>query len=224
MQLHVEALFAHDAAGDLVRVNEPGGARGPRFFLGSTAAGAVLRFRDDVAQDIRRELIAASEQDVRTHPFESPIHPSRYEAILARDAPVEKTWTGPVFCFPELSPSSVGSMLVTDANSGSLHPHFQGWIADAHLCQPVVALAVDGHAVALCGSVRRPAAAHEAGVETAPDYRGRGYAGQTVTAWARAVREMNRVPLYSTSCENAGSRAVARKLGLILFGEDLHIT
>jgi mono/diheme cytochrome c family protein len=68
------------------------------------------------------------------------------------------------------------------------------------------------------------AAAHEAGVETAASCRGRGYAAPVVAAWARAVRDVGRVPLYSTSWRNEASRAVARKLGLVCFGSDLHIT
>lgn len=64
----------------------------------------------------------------------------------------------------------------------------------------------------------------EAGVETARPYRGRGYAARVVAAWAREVRDMGRVPLYSTSWKNEASRAVARKLALICFGNDLHIT
>ncbi|HEX8946355.1 MAG TPA: GNAT family N-acetyltransferase [Gemmatimonadaceae bacterium] len=224
MQLHVEALFTHDAAGDIVRVNEPGGARAPRFFLGLTVDGAVLRFRDDVDHDTRRELRAASERDVGTLPIESLRDPSRFEIILARGAPIEKTWTGPAFCFPQHLPSSVESTPITDANATLLRAHFEGWVADVQSCQPMFAAVVDGHALALGCSVRRTSEAHEAGVETAPAYRGRGYASQTVAAWAGAVREMNRVPLYSTSWDNDRSQAVARKLGLILFGADMHIT
>jgi predicted GNAT family acetyltransferase len=86
------------------------------------------------------------------------------------------------------------------------------------------ALVVDGRAVAVCCTVRQTSEAHEAGVETVPAFRGCGYAAQVVTAWASAVRERGQVPLYSTSWQNEASRAVARKLGLIQFGNDLHIT
>jgi hypothetical protein len=48
MRLHVEALFTHDANGQLLRGNEPSGAEAPRFFLGRTADGPLIRFRHDV--------------------------------------------------------------------------------------------------------------------------------------------------------------------------------
>jgi len=72
--------------------------------------------------------------------------------------------------------------------------------------------------------VRVTPVAYEVGVETAPEFRGRGYAAPVVAAWARVVREAGRIPLYSTSWENTASQAVARKLGLVQYGSDLHLT
>lgn len=225
MRVHVEALFTHDAEGDLVRVNEPDGTPAPRFFIGRTVEGALRRFRHDVDYDVRQQLEAASEGDAfREHALESPTSPSRYEDILARVAPVQRRWAGPAFCFPQELTAPIGTVPVTEGDAQLLRPLLQAWVPDVRLCQPMFALTVDGHAVAVCCSVRRTSVAHEAGVETALAYRGRGYAGQVVTAWARAVREMGRVPLYSTSWQNEASRAVARKLALIRFGCDMHIT
>jgi GNAT acetyltransferase-like protein len=225
MRLHVEALFTHDAEGHLVRVNEPEGAPAPRFFLGRTVDGAVWRFRHDVDHDLRRELEAASQDDaLREHALDSPTNASRYQEIVARFGPVQRTWVGPAFCFPQELATTTGTTRVTEGNGQLLHPLLQAWVSDVRVCQPMFALTVDGHAVALCCSVRRTSMAHEAGVETAPSFRGHGYATRVVTAWARAVRDMGRVPLYSTSWQNERSQAVARKLALIRFGSDLHIT
>jgi hypothetical protein len=224
MKVHVEALFAHDTEGDLVRVNEPDGAPAPRFFLGRTVDGAVWRFRHDVEHDLRRELERAMKDDVLgEHAIDASLDRSRYEEILSRVAPVQRTWVGPAYFFPQELPTTTAT-LVTEENAHLLQPLFEGWLLDVHLCSPMFALAVDGHAVTLCCSVRRTSMAHEAGVETAPSYRGRGYAAQVVTAWARAVRGIGRDPLYSTSWQNEASRAVARKLALIRFGSDLHLT
>lgn len=225
MRVHVEALFTHDAEQHLVRVNEPDGAAAPRFFLGRTMGGAVLRFRHDVDHDLIRELEAAADDGALREPvLDSPTIPSPYEDILARAAPVRRTWVGPAFCFPQELAATTGIIPVSEGNAQLLEPLLKEWVADVPLCQPMCALTVDGHAVAVCGSVRRTTLAHEAGVETAPPHRGRGYAARVVAAWAHTVRDMSRIPLYSTSWHNVASRAVARKLALIHFGSDLHIS
>jgi hypothetical protein len=228
MRLHAEALFTHDRAGDLVRVNEPNGAVAPRFFLGRTTHGDMWRFRHDVASDVRAELEAAIRAELREgSAVESPIDPARYEAILARSAPVERTEVGPAFVFPDSLPrtaNATGATRVTDANAELLTLHLAPWLPDVRLSQPMFVVTCDGHAVSVCASVRQAAEAYEAGVETAAVYRGRGLAAPAVAAWATAVRALGRVPLYSTSWQNTASRAVARKLALIHFGNDLHIT
>ncbi|MHC5544420.1 GNAT family N-acetyltransferase, partial [Singulisphaera rosea] len=59
-----------------------------------------------------------------------------------------------------------------------------------------------------------------AGLDTAPAYRRRGYALRVTAAWADAVRSSGRIPLFSTSWENAGSLGVARALGLRVYATD----
>ena len=226
MRLHVEALFTHNAEGLLEAVNEPDGGPAPRFFIGRTREGPVLRFRHDVDPEIRRSLELAASEDVtvQSGDLDVPTDPVRYRDILALAAAVEKSWAGPAYSFPNELPSSAGAVHVTEENAGLLEQLMRGWLGDVPLCQPMFALPLDERAVAVCCSVRRTAEAHEAGVETVAPYRGRGYAVRVTAAWAEAVRAMGRVPLYSTSWQNEASRAVARKLGLMRFGNDLHIT
>ena len=99
------------------------------------------------------------------------------------------------------------------------------WIRDASAAEHPLAVIrnADGEVVAVCHSARLTPAAAEAGVETATAYRGRGFAGAVVLCWAQAVVAQGRLPLYSTNWTNHASRAVARKLGLTMFGEDFSI-
>ncbi|MBI4639501.1 MAG: GNAT family N-acetyltransferase [Candidatus Tectomicrobia bacterium] len=66
--------------------------------------------------------------------------------------------------------------------------------------------------------------AAEAGVETLEEFRGHGYATNVTAGWALAIRERGLIPFYSTWWENIASQAVARQLGLILYGVELHFT
>ena len=131
---------------------------------------------------------------------------------------------GPAYCFPPTVPGAHNTVRITAGNVSVLSPHFEDWVVDVQDDLPFVAFLEDGQAVSICCSVRMTSQAHEAGVETHRDFRGRGRATEVVAAWARAVLESGRIPLYSTSWENQASRAIARKLGLIQYGADLHIT
>jgi hypothetical protein len=220
MRLHVEALFTLDHAGRLVAVNDPRGASAPRFFLGRTADGDVWRFRHDVDAALASDLDALSE----SHPTGLEIDAAPFIARLGRDEPVRGTWAGPAFRFPTDPSGEETAVRVTPDNASLLSPYLEDWRADVSAGVPMTVALDGGTAVAVCCSVRVTSQAHEAGVETHPDFRRRGHAERAVRAWARVVREMDRLPLYSTSWDNAASRALAGKLGLILYGVDLHIT
>jgi len=227
MRIHIEALFTHDARGRMIRVNEPGGGDAPRFFLGRTSHGNEWAFRHDVPGDIQQELERACLAECPGEHLLLPPYGSRgYEEILARCGPSHSKEAGPAYCFPDDLPASTGAIQVTDKNSDLLRAHLEPWLPDVTVRQPFVAFAcvIGGHAVSICCSVRITDAAHEAGVETAPEFRGRGYARQTVTAWASAVRRAGRIPLYSTSWRNLASQSLAQKLGLVQFGSDLHVS
>lgn len=225
MRIQAEALFTHDARGRISRVNEPGGARAPRFFLGRTAEGSVWRFRDDLDDAICRDLETACHRErLGDEHLEAPHGLPIFEEILARDAPIQRTEAGPAYRFPLELPTPTNTVVVTSANADVLRPHLEPWLDDVAHQRLLLAYVRDGRAVSVCGSVRDHPRAHEAGVGTAPEFRGHGYAVHAVAAWAAAVRQLGRIPLYSTSWKNVASQAVARKLGLVRYGTDLHIT
>ncbi|MRB30291.1 GNAT family N-acetyltransferase [Bacillus thuringiensis serovar medellin] len=60
--------------------------------------------------------------------------------------------------------------------------------------------------------------------ETLAEFQEHGYGTDVVTAWAISIQEEKRIPLYSTSWDNYASQAVARKIKLINYGMNLHIT
>jgi RimJ/RimL family protein N-acetyltransferase len=169
-----------------------------------------------------QELESATAEEPSGEEFtESPYGAARYEALLALSEPVTGIESGPSYCFPEQLGRS-DAVLISDPDR--LKAHLPEWREDVAIGQPMYGVIVEGEIVSLCASVRITAVAHEAGVETAVAFRGKGYAARAVVAWARAVRTLGRIPLYSTSWQNERSRALAAKLGLIRYGTTLHIT
>jgi len=224
MRAHVEALFTLDSRGRMGRVNEPSGGAAPRFFLGQTSEGNQRWFRDDLEDDIVRRLESLCEREpIRTDLHGPPGTSARYEALLAEHAPIERVSGGPAYHFPDEIEVPGTTLLISEDDQDLLRPFFEDWLDDVSECQPFAVLLRDRRAVSLCATVRTTAEADEAGLDTHPDFRGNGFAGQVVAAWAKAVHDLGRVPFYSTSWRNTASQAVAEKLGLVQFGTDLHI-
>lgn len=220
----IATLFRLDAAGDLLAINEPDGQTAPRLFLGRTRVGNRWHLRHDLPAALRADLarILATEP-VAADLTSEPVTATALRGSLAAHRPLSNEWSGPAWTFPDVLPrQGIAATLLTDATP--LRRTFPGWAADFATSQPGAAIFQGGEAVAVCFSSRMSAGAAEAGVNTLPAWRGRGYARAVVVAWAAAVRAAGRIPLYSTSWDNAASRGVARSLGLRLYGSDFHLT
>jgi hypothetical protein len=227
MQLQVEALCRHDEAGRLVAWNGPPGEDpgAPLFFLGRTAHGSLWRFHRDLPDELVCELgrLAAAEAgggDLEKDPDRLGAIRDRIELQLG----ATRIWRGPAFRFPAQLPD-LGSVEWLEGSEleelEASFPALEGSTAGREPC----AVVRDGGAIAsACYATTCPAAGAglEAGVDTRPEQRGRGLAARVVAAWAGEVRRREMLPLYSSSWDNRASRAVARKLGLALFGSDLH--
>ena len=135
----------------------------------------------------------------------------------------------PVFTFPNDLAAAEDVIDVTEFSQ--LEHYFRDWTADEiPERSPILGIVSDGHAVSLCFCARRSQVAAEAGVETAAGYRGRGFGSRVTAAWARRIRESGRLPLYSTSWNNAASLALAGKLRLSacagywnVYANDVHL-
>lgn len=236
--LHVGTLFEHDAQGRIVRNREPSGARAPRFYLGRSRLGNVWRMRDDLSKSaVTRLSRLAGKERPPDERFAPPERSEAFREVLRESAPIAFEWRGPAFAFPDApvvrhdavaGAAADGSRVaeLTLADDALLREHFPSETAAELVGRaPAVAVVQGGSAVSLCFCARwLDGRAAEAGVETAAFARGRGYAPRAVAAWALAVRRAGAEPLYSTSWENAASRTVARRLGLVQYGEDVHFT
>lgn len=226
MAAHARALFTHDARSRLLSVNEPGGG-GPatRLFLGRTRRGNLWRFRADLPEPLVEELEALCGDEPAGGDLRSPPrHAAAYARLLEAHAPVREVEAGPAYRFAEYPEPERPLLALTEADAGVLRGGFEDLVEELPGWQPFLALLEGGRAVSVCRSVRITPEAHEAGVETLPEFRRRGYARDVVAGWALAVRSLGAVALYSTSWENAASQAVARKLCLVQYGADFHIT
>lgn len=221
--LQTEALYRHDAAGRLLCVNEPHEPPAGRFFMGRTAEGNVWRFRHDLPDALARQLeaLCAAEPPAA----DGRERPAMYDAIraaLAAHQPIASEHRGPAYYFASSPQPTDGAVLIDEANHALLQPHFPDELYPPE-AGPAAVVVADGVAVARCFCARLTARAAEAGLETAKAYRGRGYAVAAVRAWAAAVFASGRQPLYSTAWENRASQGVARRLGLVMYGEDWSI-
>ena len=220
----VDTLFRHDGAGRLRCVNEPAEPEAPRFFLGRTTAGNVWRFRHDLPAEVTQALEALARLEPAPHVLETDAtYFTALKDVLENHQPVRQIWSGPAYRFPETLGAAPDTVRITDANAEVLGDTFSELRANLSPYEPCVTVVQSGQAVAVCCSARTSAGAAEAGLETLAAFRGRGYAAAVVSGWAAAVREGGKTPLYSTGWDNAASRGVARRLGLVLYGTDLSI-
>jgi RimJ/RimL family protein N-acetyltransferase len=226
MAIHIQALFTHDGQSRLLRINEPGGgALAPPLFFGRTRTGNLWRFRADLPEMLIEKLeVLCGVEPVGMEFHRQPRYAESYVRLLETHAPVHKLWMGPAYYFRERLEPSRPVRVITEPNAELLRGGFEKLIPELPAWQPFLGLVEKGQAVSICRSVRITHAAHEAGVETLPEFRGKGYAKDVVAGWARVVHSIGAIPLYSTSWENIASQALAKKLPLVQYGTDFHIT
>lgn len=221
MRIRVETVFTCDGRGRMLRTNEPDGRPAPRLFLGRTASRHIYRLGQAVPDGLAHRLAEVIEREPLTGDLRTP--PAGVDALreaLAGHAPIAGEGGGPAYRFPDalVRPPDVIPITADDAH---LVQDTFPWVILAGW-QPCFAMVRDGAAVSVCFSSRIGTQAAEAGVNTLPEFRGRGYATAVTAAWGAAIRDRGRIPLYSTAWDNRASQSVARRVGLTMYGADMY--
>ncbi|MCU5226217.1 GNAT family N-acetyltransferase [Bacillus tropicus] len=216
--IQVEVLFVHTQVGKMKYVNEQGNTKAPRFFLGRTREGSITRYHCDLDD----ETVGKIEKLIREP--SNHIEIAKIIHVLNEERTVKNIWMGPAFMFSNNLHKPTRTIQITEKNKELLRENFPNLIEQMEWRQPYFAIIKNEKVVSICCSARSTPVAAEASVETLVEFQGNGYGTDVVTAWAISIQEENRIPLYSTSWDNYASQEVARKLKLINYGMNLHIT
>ncbi|NHN35497.1 GNAT family N-acetyltransferase [Paenibacillus sp. S3N08] len=217
MNLQAEVLYNHDHAGRITTINEYMNQPAPRFFWGQTNTGSVIRFRNDVPNNLVHDILKLMDREDSTVRLANVIN------ALEKDKEISGFWIGPAYVFNEIITDYTDATLVTEDNKCYLEPGFSTLLSELQFREPCFMVTENNMAVSVCFSARISDKAAEAGVETLKGYRGKGYAMRVTSSWAKAISQSHRIPLYSTSWDNYSSLSIAKRLLLHLYGTDISI-
>ena len=206
LKVHMDCLFTYQNE-RIVYVNEPWGCTtpAPLLMVGHTTEDDILyRFGQAANMDFIRKaesLLSNGIWDISAYQRKLGINNGSQE-----------------LCFYSMSTTvdNTNCRLLTNEDAELLETMFKGCAEELATAQPYVGYFCDGKIVSICRSVRK-GYGHEAGIETLPEYRRRGYAEAVLKCWTTAVRQQGYIPLYSADVTNIASLQLARKSQYVLY-------
>ena len=235
--LHQEAFYRLDARGRISAESSGSQAPVPLFHLVRTRHGNLWRLHRTLSSSSCRVLarLAAREAPLVAGSLDLSPPPERMESMLNvfRLDDVDLSFQrGPLYRFPmkslrrtRLDPDGFTLTVASPGSAESaadLRSLFEPRVVAVDPRWPVVVARVDGQVASACFG--KPSACEsgvEARVQTLAGYRLRGLARACTMAWAQAVWEAGALPLASTRWEDRSGRALARRLGLEIYGDSL---
>jgi len=213
--------------------NDPDSSPGPRLWLAGCAEGNVAGVHAALPDASAAELLALmAGEPPFCRPDAVPQHLDRYVALTGG-----RPHLGLIFELPNrdgrpkggapliASGTAEGEALLARLAREGLPEGLValGFASLEDFWAPWCAVIAGQTVVALAFAARLSDRGADVGVATAPEFRGRGYAGAAVAGWTRLPELAERALIYSCERTNAASQAVARKLGLRLIGSSLRI-
>lgn len=183
----------------------------------------ICRGHADLADEIPTAVEELSVRP-RTRPREWAREYADYLAALSSVSPLTSMRAGQLYRFPDLLAFEGTCISIIESNADLLRGGLDEWLPDVAVGLPMIATVADGRAVLIFTSVIAANTVHEAGVETLPDYRRRGFGVQAVGGGARAVQASGATPFYATTFDNVESQGLAARLGLSLVGAEFSLT
>jgi RimJ/RimL family protein N-acetyltransferase len=218
MEYHLNVLFKHDSNNRMTLVNEPPYDAAPKIFIGVTKLSNLVRFSNFLDNSMIEKLDLILEGNIGTNLVE-------VIKMFCNEHQFHHFWIGPAYVFPNINEKVRQNVIqVNYENKEMIKRYFPYTYEELDTKHPCFVKVVDNMPVSICCSARNTSKAAEASVFTFEDYRGRGYSTDVTLAWAAEVQKQGRIPLYSTSWDNFASQSLARKLNLIQFGTDIHIS
>lgn len=215
LHAHVRALYTMDSEDRLVAVNEPWDKSrpAPRVYVGRTLDSSFAFYtRRDLPGDVGERVLALIQRGL--------YDPHAYAAMLGAPEAVCEI----CYALPLSMPEDSDAVSLTPFNLSSFDLQDFGRLPEEiETALPCCGYPLKGRLVSVCRSVRVSDTAHEAGIETAAAYRGRGYAQRALAAWSAQVRAIGKIPLYSTLKTNLSSQRLAQKAGLHPFAQGFFI-
>ena len=186
--------------------------------------GFVFAFRHDITPDLELHLSALLADHVHLPDFAARTLPECLLDVVSGFGGLSVRHFGPAYCFPTVTRPWPEVACVSPTENKQLHQQLGSMAAHLDLVQPVIAKVIDGQIASTRQTVRAAGRLVEAGVETRPEWHSRGHGTAVVLGWALKCLQTGRVPLYSTSWDNAASMALARHLNLIHYATELSIS
>lgn len=229
-----ETAFVLNAASRIVAINEPNPTPGPRFWMAGTATGNRYLLHEDVSASTAAKIaLLMHDEPPLIVPGAAPKHLVRYFGLLG----TEKESRGINYELPNMvtharaaqlvwSGTKDGDRLVDKLRADGM-PHglyAMGFINTGEFWAPWCALLDDGVVASVCFSARLGKRGADAGVATAPEFRGKGYAAAVTAGWAAHPALANHVLGYSTTIENVASQCTTQRLGLRLIGATITLS